>query len=134
MPCNEDRIDVRSNSPPSSSIPSEDKTGISKEVKEDEDEDVDLPTRAEIIETSRRLFPKAAYNATRNTATTSSLPVQQNEEEGVEEEGGEFDLTSILSSLQGMKEEIAGITDMEERRKAAARVALGLVWALEGDS
>jgi hypothetical protein len=32
-----------------------------------------------------------------------------------------------------MKEEIAGMTDDEERRRAAARVALGLVYGLQRD-
>ena len=43
------------------------------------------------------------------------------------------DLSTLLPALQGMKDEIASLPTMEERRKAAARVALGLVWALEGD-
>ena len=42
-----------------------------------------------------------------------------------------FDLSRVLSALQGMKEEISGITDESERRKAAARVALGLVYGLQ---
>ncbi|KAG9103817.1 hypothetical protein FRC06_007795 [Ceratobasidium sp. 370] len=41
-----------------------------------------------------------------------------------------FDLTSVLGSLEAMRTEISGITDMEERRKAAARVALGLAMGL----
>ena len=43
---------------------------------------------------------------------------------------GAFDLSRVLSALQGMKEEIAGMSDEDERRKAAARVALGLVYGL----
>ncbi|KAG9120478.1 hypothetical protein FRC07_004017, partial [Ceratobasidium sp. 392] len=41
-----------------------------------------------------------------------------------------FDLTSVLGSLEAMRAEISGITDIEERRKAAARVALGLAMGL----
>ncbi|KAG8736475.1 hypothetical protein FRC10_009301 [Ceratobasidium sp. 414] len=41
-----------------------------------------------------------------------------------------FDLTSVLGSLEAMRMEISGIPDMEERRKAAARVALGLAMGL----
>ncbi|CAE6413428.1 unnamed protein product [Rhizoctonia solani] len=37
-----------------------------------------------------------------------------------------FDLTSILGALEAMRLEIGAITDVEERRKAAARVALSL--------
>ncbi|KAI0786892.1 hypothetical protein C8Q75DRAFT_250040 [Abortiporus biennis] len=43
---------------------------------------------------------------------------------------GAFDLSRVLTALQGMKEEIAGMEDEGERRKAAARVALGLVYGL----
>ncbi|KAG8680588.1 hypothetical protein FRC09_018127 [Ceratobasidium sp. 395] len=41
-----------------------------------------------------------------------------------------FDLASVLGSLEAMRAEIGGITDIEERRKAAARVALGLAMGL----
>lgn len=44
---------------------------------------------------------------------------------------GAFDLSRVLSALQGMKEEIAGMSDEGARRKAAARVALGLVYGLQ---
>jgi hypothetical protein len=43
---------------------------------------------------------------------------------------GGFDLTSILGTLEAMRLEIGAITDVEERRKAAARVALGLAMGL----
>jgi hypothetical protein len=43
-----------------------------------------------------------------------------------------LDLGSVVTALEGMKAEIAGMTDDGERRKAAARVALGLVYGLEG--
>jgi len=57
-------------------------------------------------------------------------PSTQNLEEGG---AGTFDLSQVLSALQAMKEEIAGISDEGERRKAAARAALGLVAGLELD-
>ena len=41
-----------------------------------------------------------------------------------------FDLSRVFSALQGMKDEIAGMEDEDERRRAAARVALGLVYGL----
>lgn len=41
-----------------------------------------------------------------------------------------FDLTSILGALEAMRLEIGAIEDMEERRVAAARVALGLAMGL----
>lgn len=42
----------------------------------------------------------------------------------------QFDFSKVLGALQGVKEEIAGMADEDERRKAAARVALGLVYGL----
>lgn len=42
-----------------------------------------------------------------------------------------FDLSSVLSSLESFKGEIAGMEDGEERKKMAARVALGLAYALD---
>jgi hypothetical protein len=107
---------------------------------EDEDEDVDLPTQAEILETSRRLFPTLNQSRGANKAAPTEPQTSTSEPGGDADdaEGGPgasdgFDFASILSSLQGVKEEIAGIEDVDERRKAAAKVALGLVWALEGD-
>ncbi|KAF8755243.1 hypothetical protein RHS01_05729 [Rhizoctonia solani] len=43
---------------------------------------------------------------------------------------GGFDLSSVLGALETMRLEIGAITDIEERRKAAARVALGLAAGL----
>ncbi|CCO30738.1 hypothetical protein BN14_04768 [Rhizoctonia solani AG-1 IB] len=45
-----------------------------------------------------------------------------------------FDLTSILGALEAMRLEIGTITDVEERRKAAARVALSLAAGLGIDA
>ena len=42
----------------------------------------------------------------------------------------QFDFSKVLGALQGVKEEIAGMAGEDERRKAAARVALGLVYGL----
>jgi Alpha and gamma adaptin binding protein p34 len=43
-----------------------------------------------------------------------------------------FDLSRVLSTLDVMREEIAGISDEDEKRKAAAKVALALVTGLGG--
>ena len=48
--------------------------------------------------------------------------------DGDDFEFGAFDLSRVLGAVQAMKEEISGMTDEGERRKAAARVALGLVY------
>ncbi|KAL0961451.1 hypothetical protein HGRIS_006396 [Hohenbuehelia grisea] len=49
---------------------------------------------------------------------------------------GQFDLSRVLQALRGMKAEIASMEDEGERRRAAAKVALGLVYGfgpLDGD-
>lgn len=61
----------------------------------------------------------------------SSVDVERDEEEGEEYEMGAFDLSKVLGALQGMKEQIANMDDEGERRKAAAKVALGLVYGLQ---
>ncbi|CAA7262934.1 unnamed protein product [Cyclocybe aegerita] len=43
-----------------------------------------------------------------------------------------FDLEKVFGALQQYKSEIAGMANEEERRRAAAKVALGLVYGLEG--
>lgn len=95
---------------------------------QDEDEgdykellDDDMPTTEEILLTSQRIFGKP-------------MTFKEGDHGDEEQEGGpsDFDLGSIMGALQSMKDEISSITDEEEKRKAAARVALGLVWGLEG--
>lgn len=71
------------------------------------DIDTDLPSPADIQTAAERIFGPQSHDAPDG-----------------------FDLTSVLGSLEAMREEISGITDMEERRKAAARVALGLAMGL----
>ena len=81
----------------------------------DDDESDDLPSRSEIESAASRIF-----DTERNRELDEGVP--------------SFDLSNILSALQGMKEEIAGIEDESERRKAAAKAALGLVYGLGGYS
>ncbi|KAH8104811.1 hypothetical protein BXZ70DRAFT_922522 [Cristinia sonorae] len=64
-----------------------------------------------------------------DTPNSSFAPDEDEDEEDYEV--GAFDLSRVLSALQGMKEEISGMEDEGERRKAAARVALGLVYGLK---
>ncbi|KAI9059291.1 hypothetical protein FKP32DRAFT_1634895 [Trametes sanguinea] len=127
----------------------------------EEDNDPDLPSRAEILETSRRLFGAAAFAASPGTAPTaspssSSTPAAASDSSlgvtppvastadpdssadlSLDSEDGDddhsfaaFDLSRVFSALQGMKAEIAGMENEDERRRAAARVALGLVYGL----
>lgn len=69
--------------------------------------------------------PQAAFHPPEDDSFDSFA-----ESEDDEFDLGAFDLSRVLGALQGMKEEIAGMTDEDERRKAAARVALGLVYGL----
>ncbi|KAI0693430.1 hypothetical protein C8T65DRAFT_667998 [Cerioporus squamosus] len=130
-----------------------------------DEDDPDLPSRAEILETSRRIFGAAAFSPVPDTSPSnipgssasvsaieeppssttapsrappqppasadSSLDLSLNSEEGdADESFAAFDLSRVFSALQGMKEEIAGMENEDERRRAAARVALGLVYGL----
>ena len=122
------------------------------------DDDPDLPSRTEIEETSKRIFGAASLDVPSTShvrrspqakplslpqGATSASTSQETfhppdddsfssfDETDDEFELGAFDLSRVLGALQGMKEEIAGMTDESERRKAAARVALGLVYGLQ---
>ncbi|KAH9933210.1 uncharacterized protein BXZ73DRAFT_77369 [Epithele typhae] len=116
--------------------------------------DPDLPSRAEIFETSRRLFGAGAFAPAPDDPTplaSTSAPAARAPEprsptaadadaaadlsldtDDGEESFAALDLSRVFSVLQGMKDEIAGMDDEDERRRAAARVALGLVYGLGG--
>lgn len=102
--------------------PEEEHEVVDFQTAEDEDYkellDEDMPSTDEILLTSQRIFGQSL-----------AAPDGGEDDEG---DMGEFDLGSIMGALQSMKDEIAGMTNEEEKRKAAARVALGLVWGLEG--
>ncbi|OCH90911.1 hypothetical protein OBBRIDRAFT_887349 [Obba rivulosa] len=107
------------------------------------EEDPDLPSRAEIAETSRKIFgpagPIREWDSPRSTtgsftqesATDDEFHGFQHLDDDDDYEMSAFDLSRVLTALQGMKEEIAGMEDDAERRKAAAKVALGLVYGLQ---
>lgn len=69
-----------------------------------------------------------AHDIPFDTPDSSFAPDDDDDEDF---EMGAFDLSRVLSALQGMKDEISGMGDESERRKAAARVALGLVYGLQ---
>ncbi|KIJ54709.1 hypothetical protein M422DRAFT_774963 [Sphaerobolus stellatus SS14] len=79
----------------------------------DEDDEFVMPSHAEIEAMSQRI---------RGMGQTDDA-----------DDFGNFDLSSVLAGLEAMKAEIAGITDEDQKRKAAAQVALGLVYGLEGE-
>ncbi|EED81027.1 predicted protein [Postia placenta Mad-698-R] len=105
-------------------------------------DDPDLPSRAEIEETSRRIFGSAAPLPTPHlslsNANASAISADEHDSFELHDDDDDFemsafDLSRVLSALQGMKEEIGGMSDEGERRRAAARVALGLVYGLQAD-
>jgi hypothetical protein len=105
----------------------DDDDGSDFEFRPEEDDyrellDDEMPSAQEILMTSQRLFGRSL----------ASQAAEGEENDEGEDVVGEYDLGSLMAALQSMKEEIADITDEEEKRKAAARVALGLVWGLEG--
>lgn len=125
----------------------------------DEGEDPELPSHEEIEEASKRIFgshlglpppginrtktpsPRSAFADLHSPMSQSSLVMDspsssfaQDSDEDDDFELGAFDLSRVLGALQGMKEEIAGMSNEDERRKAAARVALGLVYGLQKEN
>ncbi|KAJ7025327.1 hypothetical protein C8F04DRAFT_1128524 [Mycena alexandri] len=114
-----------------------------REVAEEKDkagesagEDEDLPTDAEIEAMSSRIFGAPVRSKSETAVAPKSpipdaVPVAAGEEEY---DMAPFDLSRVMSALEGMKAEIASMEDEGERRKAAAKVALGLVYGLEADA
>lgn len=107
----------------------------------------DMPSRLEIAETSRRIFgimpashspAQERGDGTLQALTafggvpSQSYPGEELDVEMTDINLERFDLQSVLGSLQGLKEEIAGMPD-KERRRAAARVALGLAYGLDSN-
>ncbi|TDL22180.1 hypothetical protein BD410DRAFT_839981 [Rickenella mellea] len=90
---------------------------------EDAELDDDLPSREEIKTATERIFDQGH----------SPLGDQSQSDDRGDSDFDTFDLSRVLGALQLMKEEIAGIDDEGEKRKAAAKVALGLVYGLHGD-
>ncbi|KAF8575450.1 hypothetical protein K439DRAFT_1398215, partial [Ramaria rubella] len=78
-----------------------------------DEDDPALPSQTEIAQMSQRIFQ-------------TDIP----DDAGEEETQAPFDLSRVLTALEAMKDEIAGISDEEEKRKAAAKVALSLVYGL----
>ncbi|KAF8133760.1 hypothetical protein EV363DRAFT_1161527 [Boletus edulis] len=108
--------------------------------------DKDMPSHAEIAETSRRIFGAiplslsptqergdgSVHVTALGGVPSQGHPGQELDVEMMDADLERFDLQSVFGALQGLKEEIAGMPD-KERRKAAARVALGLAYGLGGN-
>ena len=88
---------------------------ISQDVDDEEEEEEGMPSKSEIRESAQRIFGHGS-----------------GEEDDFDL--APFDISQVMSALQGMKAEISHMDNEEERRKAAARIALGLVYGLEKDS
>ncbi|PFH46521.1 hypothetical protein AMATHDRAFT_69620 [Amanita thiersii Skay4041] len=89
---------------------------------DDDEEESGLPTREEIKEAAARIFGRSRGRG--------SVETEGEETSGYETR--EFDVGQVFYRLQEMKAEIGRIRDEKERRSAAAKVALGLVYGLEG--
>ena len=113
-----------------------------------EGEDTELPSQNEIQATTRRLFGSSPSHFPTSTSVSSQqflsgttvsdlgaspAPSTTTLGDDDDSEFSQFDLSRVFSALQVMKEEISEITDDSERRRAAARVALGLVYGLQRD-
>ena len=82
-----------------------------------------LPSRADVAAVSRRIFDAGGC------AEDADADADADADGGCAQ--APFDLSRVLGALEAMKEEIAGIADEDEKRRAAAKVALGLVYGLE---
>jgi len=113
-----------------------------------EGDDTDLPTQDEIQATTRRLFGSPSSHLPTSTSVSKQQPLSATNISDLgaspapsavtlgdddDFELSQFDLSRVFSALQVMKEEISEITDDAERRRAAARIALGLVYGLQRD-
>jgi len=90
-------------------------------------EDDDLPTKEEIRETSGQIYGKVVAGTPLVDDDSSSMADDSEVDSGV----APFDLSQVMNVLQQFKSDISGMEKEDERRKAAARVALGLVYGLE---
>lgn len=77
-----------------------------------------MPSQEEVRLTAQRIF---GSKAAADTSADGMPPATDD---------FDFDLTEVLGVLQAMKEEVAEIPDMEARRRAAARIALGFASGL----
>ncbi|KIK57277.1 hypothetical protein GYMLUDRAFT_247230 [Collybiopsis luxurians FD-317 M1] len=95
--------------------------------------DGDLPSQGEIRASAERIFGPLPPSPSSSFAALGGHRANPEDDDlgDFDDDDIDFDLTHMVSAIQGMKEEISGIENEEERRKAAARVALGLVYGLD---
>jgi len=100
------------------------------------DSDDDLPTESEVRASAQKIFGRLPPPSTSSSnAKIQGEKPNRNVLRGLSDDDMNydmnFDLTHMVSAIQGMKAEITGMDNEDERRKAAARVALGLVYGLD---
>ena len=93
-----------------------------------DNEDEDLPTKEEIRETSGIIFGTVPPSTTKGVPATASSMADESD---VDKTEVPFDLSQVMGALQQFKSDISGMDNEDERRRAAAKVALGLVYGLE---
>ncbi|KAF9781573.1 hypothetical protein BJ322DRAFT_1076996 [Thelephora terrestris] len=126
-------------------------TSLDSEFDMLEDGDTGIPPQDEIEATTRRIFGSTSSHLSTSSSESKSQqrqhllatnisglgasPAPSTSTLGDEDDFGRspFDLSRVFGALQVMKEEISEMTDDGERRRAAARVALGLVYGLQRD-
>jgi hypothetical protein len=93
-----------------------------------------FPTDQEILVTSHRIFGPLLPSQRASSSAQADGERKYDEDEDEENTLGDvdFDLSRITGVLQGLKEEISGIEDEDVKRRMAARVAMGLLYGLEG--
>ena len=90
-----------------------------------------FPTDQEILMTSHRIFDPHLPSQRANSSRSALADGQDGDNSSGDVY---FDLSGIMGALQGLKEEISGIEDEDTKRRMAARVAMGLLYGLEGRS
>lgn len=112
-----------------------------------------MPTKEEILATAAKIFgaktpTKATFDdalkeskpsskgeagrATRSATTSTSNDIDS-DDEIFAGSGGDIDITRVFEGLREMRSEIAAVEDEGERRRMAARVALGFVYGMDLD-
>ncbi|KAJ4482033.1 hypothetical protein J3R30DRAFT_3286513 [Lentinula aciculospora] len=112
---------------------------LSIPIQDDDDDkktdgnDDGLPTRGEIRASAQRIFgPLPSLSLSSSANKHEAINANESNTDFHEfDDDMDFDLTHMVSAIQGMKVEISGMENEDDRRKAAARVALGLVYGLD---
>ena len=92
---------------------------------DDGDNEEDLPTKEEIRKTSAQIFGMVPPS-TKGVPAGASMAEDSDGDERV----ASFDISQVMGTLQRLKSDISEMENEEERRRAAAKVALGLVYGL----